>query len=272
MIIFCSDDEDLPSRKEPEILKAPYMTFTRVAPGMLRLVDIPPRKSKTIINQDKESSGEVKNTISHKRSGAVLIDKVSVRGLFEQYKNIDSKRPNTTLARRSPDIFTDQIKASLPRQDSSGQPQGWFEDYDHAAMSPYSKPIDPKALVEQGKPLMALPKGTPAPSLLQNRIRPVTCRKHQCIHNGHIFHKYSIKRIPDNIGINELEVRPYFQTPTGVKQDIEVPIYCEKCNFSVLEELWQCSVPVCRLAVCRHCATDMEVEWQERAVEGWKRK
>jgi hypothetical protein len=268
----CSDNEDLTSRKEPEILKAPYLTFTRVTPGMVKLVDIPPRKSDTIFSQDEESYGGVKASVSHKRSGAVLIGRVSVCGLFEQYKDIDSKRSNTTLARRSPDIFTDQMRVSPLRQESLGQSQGWFDDYHHAGMSSFSEPIDPKALAEQEKLSIPLPKGTPAPSLLQNRISPVPCHKHQCIHNGHIFHKYNIKHIPDNIGINDLEVRPYFQTPTGVNQDIDIPIYCQKCDFSVLDELWQCSVPVCRLAVCRHCATDMEVEWQQRSVEAWKRK
>jgi hypothetical protein len=268
----CSDNEDLTSRKEPKILKAPCMTFTRVTPGIVKLVDIPPRKSETIFSQDEESYGEVKTSVSHKRSGAVLIGRVSVRGLFEQYKDIDSKRSNTILARRSPDIFMNQMKASPLRQESLGHSQGWFDDYDHGGMSSFSEPIDPKFLAEQEKLSISLPKGTPATSLLQNRISPVPCPKHQCIHNGHVFHKYNIKRIPDNIGINNLEVRPYFQTPTGVNQDIDIPIYCQKCNFSVLDELWQCSVPVCGLAVCRHCATDMEVEWQQRAVEAWKRK
>jgi hypothetical protein len=131
---ICSDIEDIPSDKESEILKAPYMTFTHVTPGMVKLVDILPRKSKGIGSQGGKSSDEVKSPVSHKRGGAVLMGNVSIRELFKNYKDTDSKPPNATLARSPANGFMDQTKARLPRQDSRGQSQGWVDDCNCAGM------------------------------------------------------------------------------------------------------------------------------------------
>jgi hypothetical protein len=271
---ICSAIEDIPSDEEPGILKAPYMKFKRITPGMVKIVDIPPRKLRGIVNQGERSSSKINSPVSHKRGGAVLMGNVSIRELFKEYKDADLKRPNTTRARSSSEGFMDQTKARLPRQESNGQLQGSVDDYDYdyAGKPSFPKRIDPVVLAEQEKPSASFPRDAPATSPRQKRTRPVLRYKHQCVHNGHIFHQYNLRQTPDNIGINDLEVRPYFQIPTGVKQDISIPIRCQKCSFGVIDELWQCSVPVCRLAVCKHCAVEMEMEWQERAVKGWKRK
>jgi hypothetical protein len=97
-------------------------------------------------------------------------------------------------------------------------------------------------------------------------------QKHYCINNGHIFHPIDLKSVPDGTVINNLEVRPYLQTYTGIKQHVYIPVLCEKCGDDCDENIWECQIAVCRMAACQSCAEDMEAEWQERAVSGWKYK
>lgn len=87
--------------------------------------------------------------------------------------------------------------------------------------------------------------------------------------NGHIFHPIDLKQIPDEAAINSLEVRPYLRTQVGVKQHVHVPVLCEKCGNDVKERLLECEIAVCRMAVCKECAEDMEKETQESAVGAW---
>jgi hypothetical protein len=154
--------------------------------------------------------------------------------------------------------------------------QNWVSDYNSTEQRPISTRIDPDVLVDQETPPAPFPKSDeslPTPPILKPRSdslkQPQHMIKHQCINNGHIFHPVDLKTIPDNAVINSLEVRPYLQTYTGIKQHVKIPVVCEKCGKDCNENVWECEIAVCRMAVCQNCAEDMEAEWQERAVNGW---
>jgi len=137
-------------------------------------------------------------------------------------------------------------------------------EYNHTEKWSLSKFVDVDLPAGQDIPPIPLQEDHPP-------VRRTSYSKHHCIHNGHIFHAIDLKGVPDQVGINKLQVSPFLQSQYGIKQHVDVPIRCQKCNFSVTSELWECDIPACRLTVCRHCASDMEEEWQERAISGWKR-
>lgn len=156
--------------------------------------------------------------------------------------------------------------------------QDWVSEYNRIEQRPISTRIDPDVLADQETPPAPFPKTGEAlrtslaestPHLTSLELS-VPLQKHQCINNGHIFHPIDLTRIPDDAVINSLEVRPYMRTHNGVKQHVKIPVLCEKCGNDCDENVWECEIAVCRMVVCQPCAEEMEVEWQERAVNGWK--
>lgn len=261
---------DIDLDEEPTLHVAQPMTFTRITPGMVKLVDIPPRKSKNVAQVGKASnevgkaSGEVKSIYHNKRDCVVVMGdvNVSIHNLVKQGKDTNSEQSDTVLAKGTQDGFKSQKKGRLPREESLNKVKGWVDNYDYSELRPLSDSVNPAVLADREIPPAPLPKDL-------RHVPNAGSPKHHCVHNGHVFHSMDLKRTPDNVGINDLEVSPYLQTPTGVKQHVDVPVRCEKCGFSVTEELWECDIPACRLAVCRYCAADMEEKWQERAVDSW---
>lgn len=177
-----------------------------------------------------------------------------------------------------PDCSKKPKKSKLTRDESRLLVQDWVKDYNSTEQRPISERVDPDVLADQETPPAPFPKDDEVLPILLAKQRtdsikqPQHLPKHQCINNGHIFHPVDLKTIPDNTAINSLEVRPYLQTYTGVKQHIKIPVVCEKCGEDCNENVWECEIAVCRMAVCQNCAEEMEVEWQERAVNGWKYK
>lgn len=169
-------------------------------------------------------------------------------------------------------------KSKLTRDESLLLVQNWVSDYNSTEQRPISTRVDPDVLADQETPPAPFPKSDE--SLPTPPIKPRSdslkqaqhLLKHQCISNGHIFHPVDLKTISDNAVVNALEVRPYLQTYTGIKQHVKIPVLCEKCGQDCDENVWECEIAVCRMAVCQNCAKDMEIEWQERAVNGWKFK
>ncbi|KAF2793970.1 hypothetical protein K505DRAFT_361535 [Melanomma pulvis-pyrius CBS 109.77] len=237
---------DIDLDEEPTLHIAQPMTFTRITPGMVKLVDIPPRKSKIVAEVGK-TSGEAKSAHRNKRDGVIVMGDVN---------------SDTVLAKGTQHGFMPQKKGRLPREESLNKVKGLVDNYDYSELHPRSDSVNPALLADQEIPPAPLPKDL-------RHIPKVVSPKHHCVHNGHVFRSMNLKRTPDNVGINDLEVSPYLQTPTGAKQHVDVPVRCEKCGFSVTEELWECDIPACRLTVCRYCAEDMEEKWQERAVDSW---
>lgn len=169
-------------------------------------------------------------------------------------------------------------KSKMTRDESRLLVENWVSDYNSTEQRPLSTRVDPDVLADQETPPAPFPKsdeGLPTPPIqprsdslkFQKRIQ-----KHQCINNGHIFHPIDLKHIPDDAVVNSLEVRPYLQTYTGIKQHVKIAVLCEKCGEDCNENIWECEIAVCRMVVCQSCAEDMEAEWQERAVSGWKYK
>ncbi|KAJ8112864.1 hypothetical protein OPT61_g4873 [Boeremia exigua] len=265
------DDDDLVSLRssidldeEPTLHEAKSMTFTRVTPGIVKLVDIPPRKKKPVAQTGSSST------------------------IPDQLEGIDCERKG--LARSSPAEnvlppfsahyhydYTDKPKKSkLARDESRTLVQNWVSDYNSTEQRPISTRVDPDVLADQETPPAPFPKSDealPTPPIKTSSGVSKTSKslpKHLCINNGHIFHPVDLKTMPDDAVVNSLEVRPYLQTYTGLKQHVKIPVLCEKCCKDCDENVWECEIAVCRMAVCQSCAEGMEVEWQQRAVGGWK--
>jgi hypothetical protein len=100
----------------------------------------------------------------------------------------------------------------------------------------------------------------------------ISSPKHHCIHNGHLFHAISLRKVPDKVVLNSLQVSPFLVTTSGAKQHVKVPVACENCGHNVKEEVWECEVPVCKLSVCYDCAVAMQAEWEGRVVKSWDEK
>ena len=178
-----------------------------------------------------------------------------------------------------PDCGTEPKKSKLTRDESRLLVQNWVSDYNSTEQRPLSTRVDPDVLADQETPPAPFPKSDeslPTPPAIKPRFDslkpPQHLPKHQCINNGHIFHPVDLKTVPDNAVVNGLEVRPYLQTYTGVKQHVKIPVMCEKCGEDCDENVWECEIAVCRMVACQKCAEDMEAEWQQRAVNGWKYK
>lgn len=153
----------------------------------------------------------------------------------------------------------------MPRNESQLLVQDWIANYDQREQRPLSERIDPDVLADQEIPPAPFPKEEPI-----SPHPPRTSSRHYCLHNGHLFRPINLRDVPDEASINSLGVRPYFQTHAGVKQHVRVPVLCSKCSDDVHEEIWECEIAVCRVAVCKSCALDMEEEWQQRAIGTWR--
>jgi hypothetical protein len=157
-------------------------------------------------------------------------------------------------------------KNKLPRDESRLLVQDWITNYDRTTQRPVSDRLDADVLADREIPPAPFPKtDDPVPF-----TPPRQSQKHQCVLNGHAFQYVDLTKVPDETAINTLQVRPYLQTRTGVKQHVHVPVRCDRCSNSVNDDIWVCGVAVCRTAVCRACADAMEEEWQARAVAEWK--
>ncbi|KAI8937271.1 hypothetical protein NX059_006479 [Plenodomus lindquistii] len=157
--------------------------------------------------------------------------------------------------------LTKESKPKMPRSESQQLVQTWVKKYDRNNQRPLSERIDPDVLADQEIPPAPFPKDDPV-----SPHPPRTSSRHQCLQNGHIFRPIDLRQVPDEVGINTLEVRPYLYTPLGVKQHVHVPVCCGRCGEDVREELWECEIPICHVAVCAVCAVEMQVEWEKRAI------
>ncbi|KAF3033854.1 hypothetical protein E8E11_004263 [Didymella keratinophila] len=277
-----SEDEDadlvslrssIDLEEEPTVHEAKLMTFIRITPGMVKLVDIPPRKKKPVASAE---------------SRVPVFDKPTLVGHQKKTTATSARSENvspppspvvTHYHHEDPDCSAKSKKSKLTRDESRLLVQNWVSDYNSTEQRPLSTRVDPDVLADQETPPAPFPKGDeslPTPPAIKPRFDslkpPQHLLKHQCINNGHIFHPVDLKIVPDTAIFNSLEVRPYLQTYTGVKQHVKIPVMCEKCGEDCDENLWECEIAVCRMIACQNCAEDMEAEWQQRAVNGWKYK
>ncbi|KAF1841982.1 uncharacterized protein K460DRAFT_379948 [Cucurbitaria berberidis CBS 394.84] len=253
------DDEDLVSLRssidldeEPTVHTATAMTFTRITPGMVKLVDIPPRKKK---NLDTPVTPTAK--VLPTESKPTFYKHNENSPFNERSERSEPKIDLGPLQASNYSRLTKAKKAKMPRDESRMLVQDWITNSPRPAeQRPVSERIDLDVLADQQIPPAPFPKEirpTPPPKQPSNHI---------CLKNGHIFHPINLKQVPDEVAINSLGVRPYLQTHVGIKQHVQVPICCEKCGEDVQEELWECEIAACRLGVCKACAEDMKQEWQ----------
>ncbi|XPS73541.1 hypothetical protein M3J09_005686 [Ascochyta lentis] len=276
----CSDEEDrdpvslrssIDLDEEPTVHEAEVMTFTRILPGMVKLVDIPPRTKKPVVYVGNNPPiPEKLINIGHEKKHVVSPSK--------DENTLPASPVVTHHHHEDPDRASKLKKPKMTREESQLLVQNWISNYNSTEQRPISTRVDPDVLADQETPPAPFPKSDealPTPPIKprsDSLALPKQFQKHQCINNGHIFHPVDLKHIPDIAVVNSLEVRPYLQTYTGVKQHVKIPVLCEKCCEDCDENVWECEIAVCRMAVCQSCAEDMEAEWQERAVSGWKYK
>ncbi|KAH7380114.1 hypothetical protein BKA66DRAFT_587369, partial [Pyrenochaeta sp. MPI-SDFR-AT-0127] len=275
------DDDDLVSLRssidldeEPTVHVAKLMTFTRITPGMAKLVDIPPRTKKpnpavapvpvgTAAHNVKPTDSFQKDPVqwTQREYGGKKI----LLGLLNNETNVE--QPKISAMSLPTDNYSDHANArkpKMPREESRMLVQDWITKSPRPAeQRPVSERIDLDVLADQQIPPAPFPKeDRPIPP-------PRQPSKHLCLSNGHVFHPIDLKKVPDEATINELEVRPYLQTHVGAKQHVQIPVPCEKCGLDVKEQLWECEIAVCRMVVCKECAKDMEHERKQRAIGAW---
>ncbi|CAN9137059.1 unnamed protein product [Alternaria alternata] len=279
-----SEDEDSISISSSINLDEEVMTFTRITPGMVKLVDIAPKKKRPLAPTAPIAlaaplpmlalSTQMKPPF--KPAGAFFFQYDEMISPFnERSKHVDPTAIPSQLPTRDYNRLDKDKKPKMPRDDSRLLVQDWMSTYDHTKQRPVSERIDPDVLADQQIPPAPFPKGDcstpPHPPSHPPLPHPprLSSKEHYCLTNGHIFHPINLKTVPDEVAINSLEVRPYLHTAVGTKQHVSVPVFCDRCDDEVKEELWECDITVCRMGVCRQCAEDMEHEWQERVGDAW---
>jgi hypothetical protein len=85
-----------------------------------------------------------------------------------------------------------------------------------------------------------------------------------CPNNAHVFLTIDTKKLPDEIGINNLQVRPNVTTPTCGRQHVRVAVHCDVCKHAVSEIYSQCEVQACQFALCFRCGE----YWRQGRVVG----
>jgi hypothetical protein len=300
------DDDDLVSisssvdlDEEPTVHVAKVMTFMRITPGMVKLVDIPPHRKKPDVPAVSATPAPVAPVAPAAPTSKIMAMAGEVKPPFkptytfehdesispfnERSKNVEVRKyplsvagqanrvqatvmPDLSLTYKGYNRATKDKKAKLPRDESQLLVQDWMQSYDYNKQRPVSERLDPDVLADQQIPPAPFPKEDHAIPPPPPRS---SSRQHYCLKNGHIFHPIDLKTVPDEVSINSLKVRPYLHTSVGHKQHVRVPVFCDRCGEDVEEELWECEVPVCHMVVCRQCAEDMEQEWQARAIDTW---
>ncbi|KAI4698067.1 uncharacterized protein J4E84_001201 [Alternaria hordeiaustralica] len=292
------DEDDLD--EEPTLHDATTVPFMRVTPGMVKLVDIAPKRKKSavplappapptrvapdappnplpLLALSSQLKAPFKPTYYFQHD-----EKISPFNERSEHVEVRKYLSTTTDATNKfqPTVMRGPLSASefsrldkdkrvkLPRDESRLLVQDWMSDYDHTKQRPLSERLDLDVLADQQIPPAPFPKEDYATPPLPPSS---SSKEHYCLKNGHIFHPINLKTVPDEVAINSLEVRPYLHTAVGFKQHVSVPVFCDRCNEDVKEELWECDIHVCRMGVCKQCAEDMEHEWQERVADAWTR-
>ncbi|KAI4626380.1 uncharacterized protein J4E87_004882 [Alternaria ethzedia] len=278
-----SDDED-DLDEEPTLHDATTVPFMRVTPGMVKLVDIPPRRKKPAVPLAPPAPPTRVAPVAPPNPLPLLALSSQLKAPFKPTYYFQHDEKISPFNERSehvePTVMHGPLSASefnrldkdkkvkLPRDESRLLVQDWMSDYDHTKQRPLSERLDLDVLADQQIPPAPFPKEDHATPPLPPRS---SFKEHYCLKNGHIFHPINLKTVPDEVAINSLEVRPYLHTAFGYKQHVSVPVFCHRCDEDVKEELWECDIDVCRMGVCKQCAEDMEHEWQERVADAWTR-
>ncbi|KAI4921689.1 hypothetical protein J4E90_000115 [Alternaria incomplexa] len=281
-ICSCIDLDEEPTVHVATAVPMP-VPFMRVTPGMVKLIDIPPRRKKPAVPLAPPAP-PTRVTPVAPNPLPVLALSSQLKAPFKPTYYFQHDEKISPFNERSehvePTVMRGHLSASefnrldkdkrvkLPRDESRLLVQDWMSDYDITKQRPLSERLDLDVLADQQIPPAPFPKEDHAtPPLPPSSLS----KEHFCLKDGHIFHPINLKTVPDEVAINSLEVRPYLHTAVGYKQHVSVPVFCDRCDEDVKEDLWECDIDVCRMGFCKQCAEDMEHEWQERVADAWTR-
>ncbi|KAF2655839.1 hypothetical protein K491DRAFT_406708 [Lophiostoma macrostomum CBS 122681] len=137
-------------------------------------------------------------------------------------------------------------KIITPSEVSRPNLEAWFYTTDLAATKherPYSV-LDPDVVSDRllDRPPSPPPKHDPFRNL--------------CANNAHVFQTIDTKKLPDEIGIDNLQVRADVTTPTGDRQHMRIAVTCDVCGKVVSEIYSQCEFQSCQYALCFQCGED----------------
>lgn len=306
----CDDDDDFEyeetaSDDEAVVFVAEMMLIRGLPPGSVKLVYIPPRESNKpttgsstteSIQPDaprlvhlkevpKQKKGrEARATEAETRPGEVRWQNTLPvpRTPGSRHPRALSKLDTQSLARypqshqlspsspyRSPTLAHVQYrKARLPKEHSRNLVTGWIDSDSSTASRPLSWKVDPDVLADQN---LDRPP-TPPPKDPRRKAGSTPGEfKHHCVRNGHVFDRIDLEQVSDDTALNRLEINPYLQTPTGVREAVKIPVICENCGEKCDSVLWRCSIQARRIVVCDTCQQGREKERRVLAEDSWKR-
>ncbi|CAO2647931.1 Nn.00g088530.m01.CDS01 [Neocucurbitaria sp. VM-36] len=143
--------------EEPTVHTAEVMTFTRITPGMVKLVDIPPRKNKLKSPVNPGASAEVKPT--ERKSPYFFEHDDDISPFNERSENISPKLDSEYLEAHKYSRLTKAKKEKMPRDESRLLVQDWITSSPRPAeQRPVSERIDLDVLADQQIPPAPFPK------------------------------------------------------------------------------------------------------------------
>lgn len=176
----------------------------------------------------------------------------------------------------------------MPREESQLLTRNWILRSPRPAdQQPISMCFDADLLADQqippapvlkdlmpASPLSQIPKDTlgkpplsPPPKSAARKLQQQ--QQHMCVRDGHLFCRLDLRK---SVGNRQLNLSKYYPQPLrweAQKEQYGEATLCDKCNITVHDEIHECEIPVCRLAVCSKCALDMERGWREGAIKSW---
>jgi hypothetical protein len=278
---YDSDDliSKIPDDEVVEICEARAVTFTRVTPGMVKLVDIPPRKNKPAAQVNENPAIKMHSPIERRpiQPNTTVMPRVPARkvtpvepkavaaikkshlgalpyrastGEASGQDKIESThlRPNIPSHQLAPSspyrssqyAYPRGKKDKLPREESRNLVEGWISHTVPTSERPFSL-LDPDVLADQE--LDRAP--TPPPKHPKRGEASASGKAGRCTTSGHVFQRFDLKKKAPAAG--------------GAAA-------CDNCGREVGEEVWVCANAPCGLAVCWTCACDMHKVFEERVA------
>ncbi|KAF2872165.1 hypothetical protein BDV95DRAFT_606724 [Massariosphaeria phaeospora] len=237
--------------EEPTLHVARQMTITRVTPGMVKLVDIPPRKNK--------KPTEAATGVSQNTSQPLYPAKPNGKVTAKQYRasiqsNIADDGFDTEHYHPTLPIHT---KARVSGAEALHNVESWVNttNANSASQRPISSRMDPAVLRDRQIPPAPLPKDVPSlptrsapgpPPKAPSASKPFEDVANRCAGNVHNF-----KAI-----FNDSLIRRDIQMLNGT-----TAVACPVCHKHVDKEkdsFWYCDKDDCAILACFKCAVKMQ--------------
>ncbi|KAF2241571.1 hypothetical protein BU26DRAFT_173116 [Trematosphaeria pertusa] len=293
----CSISSSIDLDEEPVVCMANVVSVTRVSPGMVKLVDIPPRKQEVnAAPMAKPTTSERQGIYSFRGSdllgfpteegekGDVRAKRLTITTTsrttsrshsnpFDLEQVPNQRRASTAIADRSEDEwrqvnheqlepfppYVDGYYGRFPKPEKPKLSQEESRLMVQDWLSTYDSAEQQRPLSVQFDPAVMAERQIPPPPLPKEDVIPKTPKNH-CIIVGHKFRPIDLNKVPDDATVGDLEVRPYLETHTGRREHVYVPVMCDKCGADVKENFWECERPSCHLALCWDCHLEQQFE------------